>query len=303
MRKLLAPRSAQRELSTTPYDVQDGPAAAILHEADDTLGAIDLGRKPLDEPPQSAGGQGSLRSDAPAFEHGMMITVGMLVRSTTVVAVGVVAMDVVVPLVHRGAGKHARTRIRLSKENLARDSAECRGIDASTCHDTLNRRFQLPQCGGIDEIYFVEYDDICRLELSGGHDPFTCTHVKMVLGVHHDQHGIEPHEISEPGSIEAPGDGGGIRDTTGFDHDVLGRLRARHQALHGHHELIAKAAADAPIGEVDGIAVEPYDQLGVNVDLAEVVDDDADASAVRAVQKMIEDGGLARSKEATQDRD
>ncbi|HSJ72982.1 MAG TPA: hypothetical protein VK904_01590 [Miltoncostaeaceae bacterium] len=52
------------------------------------------------------------------------------------------------------------------------------------------------------------------------------------------------------------------------------------------HELAAQAAADAPVREAHGVAVASAHQLGVDVDRAEVVDQDAQAAAAVAQHRF-----------------
>ena len=68
-------------------------------------------------------------------------------------------------------------------------------------------------------------------------------------------------------------------------------------------EVVADLAADAAVGEADHVAVHPDDKFGVDIDRAEVVDEDPDAQAVIPGQDAIEQRRLSRPEKAGQDRD
>ncbi len=95
------------------------------------------------------------------------------------------------------------------------------------------------------------------------------------------------------------GDGHRFADTGGLDDDVVIFVGAREVGqLLG--QVLAEGAADAAVGQRDEVAVlhgdsatALFDEAGVDVDLADVVDDDGDAVSVGLGQDFIEKCGLA----------
>src|SRR5208282_5940502 len=79
-------------------------------------------------------------------------------------------------------------------------------------------------------------------------------------------------------------------------------LRACEHGADRFDEVVANLAADAAIGEADHITVHADDEFGVDIDRAEVVDEDSDTQAVITGQYAIQQGRLSRSEKAGQDR-
>ena len=69
---------------------------------------------------------------------------------------------------------------------------------------------------------------------------------------------------------------------------------ARH-IYEGLYQAVADATADAPVREADGATRVLCNQLGIDVDLTEVVDQSCDAQAVGFSQNVIDQAGLAGS--------
>ena len=89
-----------------------------------------------------------------------------------------------------------------------------------------------------------------------------------------------------------------LGDTAGFDYDVLRGWLSVEKPHDLGHEIVPHDAAHAAIGKADGLALNGHDQLGVDVDLAEVVDQDGDALARRVREYVVEQRGLARPEKA-----
>ena len=66
-------------------------------------------------------------------------------------------------------------------------------------------------------------------------------------------------------------------------------------------EAGAQRAADAAVGELDGVAVAAADERGVDGDAADVVDEHRDRT-LGAGQELVDDGGLAGAEVAAEQR-
>src|SRR5208337_4164726 len=71
-----------------------------------------------------------------------------------------------------------------------------------------------------------------------------------------------------------------IGNPTGFEQDVFDGLWACEQSDHRLDEVVANLAADAAVGQADYTIVHAYDEFGVDIDGAKVVDEDSHAQAM-----------------------
>ena len=73
-------------------------------------------------------------------------------------------------------------------------------------------------------------------------------------------------------------------------------------------QIGAQRAADAAIAHLDQLIAAPVQRyvaphlLGIDVDLAHIIDDDRNAQAVAIAQDMVEEGGFAGAEEAGKHR-
>jgi hypothetical protein len=138
------------------------------------------------------------------------------------------------------------------------------------------------------------------------------------FGVDDGGHGVEFGEVREEAVLGealvefAEGEGRGDRhrlgDAARLDEQVV------EAAVAGEpgglfEEVVAEGAADAAVAEFDqallgaGEAAAVAHEVGVDVDLAHVVDDDRHAQAFAVAEHVVEQRGLARAEEAREDRD
>ena len=87
-----------------------------------------------------------------------------------------------------------------------------------------------------------------------------------------------------------------IGNAAQLDEQVLGSLGPPQQPEAGPDQVVADGAADAAVGEVDRVALNPDDEFGVDIDRTEVVDENRDAHAVVAAQDVIEQCRFAGSE-------
>jgi len=80
----------------------------------------------------------------------------------------------------------------------------------------------------------------------------------------------------------------GIRHAAGFYDDMLRRSFELAEAEKRGGKTIYERTADTAVGEINGIAILTFDEVGINVDVAKVVDDDG-KTAVCMADDMVED--------------
>ncbi|MNT36459.1 hypothetical protein D3C72_1725440 [compost metagenome] len=97
----------------------------------------------------------------------------------------------------------------------------------------------------------------------------------------------------------------GIGQAAGLDQDMVEALGLLQQLLQDAHEVGAHIdhAADAAVGHLVDLFVGGHHQVGIDIDLAELVLDHGDAVAVLLRQDVVEQRRLARAEEAGKDGD
>ncbi len=123
------------------------------------------------------------------------------------------------------------------------------------------------------------------------------------LGVDEAGDAVEAKELSVFAVEEGHDDAVGIGDAAGFEDDVVDGVFAGEKALEGEDEVVADLAADAAVAEADGVRFDAVDEVGVDVDGSEVVDEDADAEAVVAVEDAVEESRFSGAEEAGEEGD
>ena len=87
---------------------------------------------------------------------------------------------------------------------------------------------------------------------------------------------------------EGLGNGDRLGYTAGLDHDVLGPGFCTEDAKHLDEQVVTDGATNAAIGQADGLSLDRDDELGVDVDVAEVVHEHGDAAPRRVRQNVVE---------------
>ena len=96
------------------------------------------------------------------------------------------------------------------------------------------------------------------------------------------------------------------REAGGLDDDVLDAA-ARQDRIERRHEFVGDGAAQAAIGEFDDIFLRTggvaaaFEDFAVDADIAELVDDDGEAAALRIGEHVADQRGLAGAEEAGDD--
>ena len=102
------------------------------------------------------------------------------------------------------------------------------------------------------------------------------------------------------------GDGDGLADAGGLDDDVV-EVAGFGDALQLVGEVFGQRAADAAVGEGDEVVclgkAAVGDKIGIDVDLADVVDDHGGTDTAIVFEDMVEQGGLAGTEVAGEHHD
>ena len=122
-------------------------------------------------------------------------------------------------------------------------------------------------------------------------------------------HRVQPGQLAQLGAKlvrqgEGGRDGKRLGDTGRFDQQVVEATFPR-QPRNLVEQVFTQRAADAAVGHLDQPLVDAAElgaavanELGIDVDLAHVVDDDRDAAAFAVVQRVVEQRRLAGAEEA-----
>jgi hypothetical protein len=126
-------------------------------------------------------------------------------------------------------------------------------------------------------------------------------------GVDHRDHAVDRQPVAHGRPVEGFEQGFRQREAGGFDQDVLGRVGAIEQRLHGRQEILGDGAAQAAIGEFDDVVIGAAGDaaaaqgFAVDAQRAEFIDDDGDAAAAGVGEHVAQQGGFAGAEEAGDD--
>ena len=152
-----------------------------------------------------------------------------------------------------------------------------------------------------DEVNLVQNDQIggSKLAQHRGADIVVLGSGADRLGVRNDDQAIEPirRQAGEMADLHR------IGDTGRLDNDLFGRRRPAAERCQGLGKPGADAAADAAVGERQGFTGAGFDQAGVDIDAAEIVDDHAKAAAAGMAQDVVQQRGLAGAEIAAEHRE
>ena len=96
------------------------------------------------------------------------------------------------------------------------------------------------------------------------------------------------------------------REAGGFDDDVLDAV-ARQNGVERRHEFVGDRAAQAAVGQFDdillraGVVAAAFEDFAVDADIAELVDDDGEAAALRVGDDVADQRRLAGAEKAGDD--
>ena len=93
-----------------------------------------------------------------------------------------------------------------------------------------------------------------------------------------------------------------IGHPTRLDHDVVEVFGTFPQPGDNSRQPVGQRATRTPVGQCDGLTIGRLDEVGVNVDIAEIVDQGGDTHTVAIAQQMVQQGGLAGTEITSDDR-
>ena len=136
---------------------------------------------------------------------------------------------------------------------------------------------------------------------------------EQVRRVHHRHHRVEAGDVGQAvarlvAELESGRDRQGFGDAGRFDQQVV-EPPLPGEPPHLEQQIVAQRAADAAVRQFHQRLLDAAerglgaDEIGVDVHLGHVVDDDRDAPAVAVVEHAVEQRGLPRPEEAGEDGD
>ena len=87
-----------------------------------------------------------------------------------------------------------------------------------------------------------------------------------------------------------------------LNHDVVEVISAFPQCGDSLSQSVGQRAARTPVCQRDGLTIPCLDEVGVDVDVAEIVDQGSNPHAAVIAQQMVQHGGLASAQIASDDR-
>ncbi len=127
------------------------------------------------------------------------------------------------------------------------------------------------------------------------------------MGRDHRDDGLDEEFAAERAvGRESGQDRARIRQPAGLDHDAAemrndAALAVDHHAVQRHLQVGAEIAAQAAVAEQHGLLAAVAQQRIVDAGLAELVDQDGGAAALRRLQKMLHQRGLAGAEKSGDD--
>ncbi|MPM04986.1 hypothetical protein SDC9_51267 [bioreactor metagenome] len=131
---------------------------------------------------------------------------------------------------------------------------------------------------------------------------------RQVDRIDHRHHGVEPGDVGQAfarlvAEVEGGGDGQGLGDAGALDQQIV-ETPFLGEMAHTLQQVVAQGAADAAVRHFDQLLLGAVErgavahQIGVDVHLGHVIDDDRDAPAVAVVQNVVQQRGLAGTEKA-----
>ena len=128
---------------------------------------------------------------------------------------------------------------------------------------------------------------------------------EYLFGIDDTRDAVQPDAVSHALVHEGERDARRLGHSAGLEQDVLGLVVPAQHLHHRSDQIIADVAADTAVGEADDVpfALHPDDEVGVDVDRAEVVHQDGDTKAVIAGEDAVQQRRLACTEEPCQHRE
>ena len=176
-----------------------------------------------------------------------------------------------------------------------------RAQDAGIGLDGAQLLLHLLQPWLLHQVAFVEQQDVAVHHLGSGHLPLQDL-VAEVLRVDQGDDRIEAGLIAQVAAQEGHRHRQGIRQAGGLHHQVIHRIGAIEDSIHGLQQLAVDRAADAAVAELHHVVAGGDDQVVVDADLAEFVHQHRRFHPVLVGEDVVEQGGFARPEKTREDR-
>jgi hypothetical protein len=153
----------------------------------------------------------------------------------------------------------------------------------------------------VHEVALVEHEEVGGADLAGERvaQARVGGEAGQALGIRQHDDAAQDEAWLHQGDLR---DGARIADAARLDDDVVEGLGLREDAHQRVEEAVGEAAADAAIGQPQGLAVMVPDQARIDVDRPEIVDQHR-VAALRAGEQPVQQRRLAGSEEAADDRE
>ncbi len=125
--------------------------------------------------------------------------------------------------------------------------------------------------------------------------------------IDHGDDAIDRHPAADRRPVEGLDQRLRQGEAAGLDQDVVGRRGAGEQRIHGGDEVVGDRAAEAAIGQLDDVGLvaggdaAAAQDLGIDADIAELVDDDGEAAAAGILEQVADQRRLPGAAEAGDD--
>ncbi len=235
----------------------------------------------------------------------LMVMRLMIVMSMVVMVMIMVSMIVMVmPRLLRG-----EVLVRLEEADAEDEGEGHLGLggaeDSGTVFDVADFEFQGIEVGFVYQVSFVEQDNVAVEDLVVG--SFAVEEVEaVVFGIDEGDDRIEPGEVAQFGAEEGEGNGEGIGESGGFDHEIVDFVLALQNPIDGIHQVVVDGAADAAVAEFYHVVVavaQGDEQLVINTNFAKLVDQYCRLESFLVGQDVIQQRGLTAAQEAGDDGD
>ena len=135
-----------------------------------------------------------------------------------------------------------------------------------------------------DQIDLVQYYNVRHRDLVQRQPTVFVVKRQEIVGIHHNQNAVEPHQRPDFWRQENIGHCDRVRYTAGLDNDVLRRVLPPQQFQRRLQQVAANRAADAAVRQIDRFTFDTDHQLCVNVDRPKIVHQRRNLQTVVAVQ-------------------
>ena len=190
-------------------------------------------------------------------------------------------------------------------QDLGWDVAPGRLNDAKAGQSPGHPRAQLRQCRSVREVDLVQDHEVGVADLAEN-QVAGCPILglfRQALSVNHCGDPVEPNCVAIGRGHERSDDPGWVCDTAGFEQNPFELVLRPHQLANRGHQIVTDLAAHASVRELDLPRFDSDDQLGVDAQLAKIVDKDSQPTTAFVGENPIQQGRLSGPKESGKHRD